>query len=134
MTKLTEDKRKSIDACLAVRKRIEKSFEDRLYTSRYCFFCNWASNGLGLEEAVATNRMHEKTHPEYAEWVANEISFDEVPAFLHDHECRLERCLCTCGCDKGPSCVLVFGPLCAVCIIRDGRGDKDHGMPEEAPK
>jgi hypothetical protein len=130
MPELDEAKRQSINARLAKHKEIEEGFKDKQYTSQNCRFCNWASNGLTLDEAIAKNREHERAHPEYEEFEANLLDFQEIRDSLHDHECKMELCSCKCGCKSGPFCTLVFGPLCSYCTIREGRGDDEHGLPE----
>ena len=121
-------KGKSSDAL----KAISAGFEDRQYISSHCRLCNWASNGLTWEESYQANERHEEQHEEYSAWT---VASDALPpwdtrASLHDHECALASCNCICGCEDGPFCTILFGRLCAVCMVRDGRGDKEHGSPE----
>lgn len=130
MPKLSDDKRKSIAERQAVTERIRKSFEGMQYTAQCCRFCNWASNGLTLDEARKANREHERIHPEQAEFDANLLSISEIPQMLHDHDCDMQKCSCKCGCQDGPFCILVFGPLCSYCAVRDIRGDDAHGEQE----
>ena len=88
MPLLDEDKRQSIDARLSKRQEIEQRFEGRQYISQHCRLCNWASNGLTLDEACEENDKHERSHPEYAEWEASQLGFEEIRESLHDHECQ----------------------------------------------
>ncbi len=127
MPKLDAAKRKSIDDRLALHKRLRDSFEGREYVSQHCHLCNWASNGLTLEEAIEANRKHEDTHPETAQIEATGISLKEIRESLHDHDCQMEYCICKCGCHDGPFCTICFGPLCSSCSVRAMRGDDEHG-------
>jgi hypothetical protein len=129
MPKLDDAKRQSIDARLAKHKEIMDKYKGKEYCSQSCRFCNWASNGLTLDEAIAENEKHERTHFEYDEFEANMIGIDEIRDSLHDHECKMELCACKCGCKVGPFCTLIFGPLCSTCMVREGRGDDEHGLP-----
>jgi len=130
MAKLDDAKRQSINTRLAKHKEVEEQYKNRQYASLSCRFCNWASNGLTLDEAIEENEKHERTHPEYAEWKANILGFDEIRDSLHDHECKMEYCACKCGCKDGPFCTLIFGPLCSVCQVREMRGYDEHGLPK----
>jgi hypothetical protein len=123
--------RESVNQRLALHQELAARFQDRQYTSQHCYWCNWASNGLTLDAAVAANREHEATHPENAENEASEIPLDELVAALHDHECQFADCVCICGCRESAGCILVFGPLCGVCAIRGIRGDSAHAAPEQ---
>lgn len=79
MPKLDEAKRQSINARLTKHKEIEDKFKDKQYYSQqHCRFCNWASNGLTIDEAIKENEKHERTHPEYVEWEDNKIGIDEI--------------------------------------------------------
>lgn len=127
MTILDKKKRKSIDERLALHKRLRDSFDGKKYSSQHCRLCNWASNGLTFEEAIRLNKEHEATHPEAAQIEATTIDPFELIASIHDHECKMELCTCKCGCQSGPFCTLVFGPLCSVCQVREMRGDSEHG-------
>lgn len=56
---------------------------------------------------------------------------DELRRAIHaDHQCVPGRCECICGCQQEMACKVAFGPLCSVCMIRDVRGDEDHGQIE----
>ncbi len=130
MSELTNAKRKSINDRLAVRIRIRDSFKDRQYVSQNCSLCSWASNGKSLDEAIAANQEHMSTvHPnEERALRESEVSPEEMVESVHDdHECQMARCVCTCGCSQVPFCMLVFGPLCSTCFVREIRGDREHG-------
>jgi len=127
MPRLDPETKQSIDNRLEVHERITQSFKGRQYIALHCRFCNWASNGLTLEEAIAKNRKHEAHHPEMAEWKANEIGISEIVDSLHDHDCEMALCACRCGCREGPFCHTVQGSLCSSCMIAEGRGHSEHG-------
>ena len=130
MAKLDDGTRKSIDERLAIHARIHKSFEDNQWTSQHCCFCNWASNGRTLEDAIEANQEHIKVEhqAEKAEMEATAIPIGELRASFHDHDCDQQLCICRCGCREGPFCVLVLGRLCIPCTVREGRGDSEHGL------
>lgn len=132
MPKLSEEKRISIDKRLARSQAITDKFKNKQYISQQCRLCGWHSNGLTIEEAIEENRKHEATHPELEEFNNNILDIDEVRDSLHDHECKMEYCVCKCGCKEGPFCSLVFGPLCSYCQVREMRGDPGHGLPGES--
>lgn len=127
MPRLTDKERKSINERMALQVKLLESFKGRQFVSQHCRLCNWASNGRTLEEAIKANKEHEATHPEIAQFRETELSPSELVASLHDHDCQLEFCACKCGCQSGPFCVLVDGPLCSACQVRESRGDKEHG-------
>ena len=127
MPKLDAEKRKSINERLALHEELRKSFEGRTYFTQHCHLCNWASNGLTFDEADEENQRHEATHPETAQIRVTEIDLWEVLLSLHDHDCQMALCSCKCGCQEGPFCVLVLGPLCSTCSVREMRGDSEHG-------
>jgi len=131
---LNDDKRQSINSRITRHNEIMKVFENKQFTSQYCRLCNWASNGLTLDEAIQENGKHEATHPELTGLDATLFDFDEIRVSLHDHECKMELCACKCGCKEGPFCTLVFGPLCSVCQVREMRGDCEHGLPDDKDK
>ena len=83
MPKLSDEQRESVNRRLAVHARIRAAFEGRRYVSQYCFFCNWASNGLTLDEAAEANQKHEDAHPEIAEYDRAEISLQELQDSFH---------------------------------------------------
>ena len=130
MPKLDDATRKSIDERLAIHDRICKSFEGNQWISQNCFLCNWASNGRTLNDAIEVNQEHVKAeHPvEKAAMEETEIPLDLLRASFHDHDCDRQLCICRCGCQEGPFCVLVLGPLCGICTTRAGRGDSEHGL------
>ena len=132
MPKLDPDKRASIEGRLAVHQRIMDSFKDKQYLAQHCHFCNWASNGLSLDEAIAENRRHEEMDhaTEVAEMQATYISMSELGDSFHDHECEMALCQCRCGCQSGPFCHTIMGPLCGNCMIAAGRGHDEHGKKE----
>ena len=127
MPKMTDEQRTFVNERLALHERIRASFKGREYTSQYCYLCNWASNGLTLDEAVEADAIHVKTHPEDAEMKATRIPMGELRDSLHDHECVYASCTCKCGCQDSAGCTLVLGPLCSTCLVKDGRGDSAHG-------
>ncbi len=131
---LTEEERTLVNTSLETSKRIRDSFADRQYASQHCRLCGWASNGLTFDQALEVSRSHEQTHPEYAEWTSSAIPIGLLQRSMHDHECQTAPCACKCGCIDSAGCIVgVFaGPLCAVCSIRTGRGDTDHGRVEDA--
>lgn len=130
MPKLTNSERKSIDERMAVHERIRATFEGRYYVYQTCYLCYWASNGRTLDEAVAANQEHiSATHPsEEALMRETEVSLSEFRGIIHDHDCQMAVCSCIHGCSVGPFCQNL-GPLCSTCVVRDGRGDKEHGEP-----
>jgi len=127
MAKLDSEKRQSINERMALHTSLRKSFEECRYFNQCCNLCNWASNGLTAGEAIAENRKHEATHPETAQIKATMLSFQEIRDSLHDHDCKMAICACKCGCQNGPFCTTVAGPLCASCMIAEGRGHDEHG-------
>lgn len=126
---LDNETRKSISERHEIHQRIYGSFKGHYYVAVHCNLCNWTSNGLTLDEAVRANKVHKRIHPEEAQLDATEISPEEEIAFLHDHECNMVYCNCKCGCHEGPFCD-ILGTLCSVCVVRDMRGDKEHGKIE----
>ena len=131
MPNLNDGKRQSINERLALHKELYGHYKDRQYISQHCHLCNWVSNGLTIEEAIKANKEHEATHPETAQLAATQIGVGEIRDSLHDHECQMAKCACKCGCQVGPFCTLVFGPLCSVCSVREMRGDHEHGLRGE---
>lgn len=128
---LDQETRARVAKGLAERERIRQSFVGRSFVSVHCYLCQWASNGLTYEEAESANRVHVWLHPEDALMRAMPIGIRDLQRSLHDHECEMIHCTCICGCQDGPFCN-VMGSLCATCLIRDGRGDKEHSK-KEAP-
>lgn len=130
MPKLSDERRAKVEDSITRRAAILKAVrEQAYYTAQHCHFCNWASNGLTREEAVAGNKMHEATHPEYAEYMALQLPVQELLSAMHDHECDLRECACKCGHPPdGKFCILVLGPLCSVCLTRANCGDSEHGL------
>lgn len=131
MPRLTDAQRDSINRRSAATDEVRK--RNRAlpqYYSQHCNFCNWASNGQTIDEVIAANSQHiqEQHAADMAIIEANRLELNEIPASLHDHECEKALCRCKCGCDAGPFCILVGGPLCSVCQVREGRGDDDHGV------
>ena len=126
--KLDDKKRQSINERLALHEELRAHYKDRQYMGQQCHLCGWTSNELTLDKAIEANKKHEATHPETAQIAATEIGMDEIRDSLHDHECVRAKCACKCGCQEGPFCVLVFGPLCSVCTVREMRGDDEHGL------
>lgn len=134
MPKLTDEER----AILAESDRLHKmAFESYLgsgpkYTAQYCRVCNRANNGRDLDEAVAANHRHEYgVHPALKEWDAYQrthAGFRLSIKALHDHDCPEQFCECRCGCKVGPYCGIIGGRLCATCVIREGRGESEHGV------
>ncbi len=133
MPRLPEDQRQFVNTRIARHQQIKETFKGRQYTSQHCHLCNWASNGQTLDDAVTNNREHEAAHPEWAEWVAATIPAQDLLDSIHDHDCDMRNCVCKCGCQQGPFCILIFGGLCSVCQIRDQRGDESHGNLTEPP-
>lgn len=133
MPRLDGEKRQSINARLARHTAIRASFEERLYVTVHCYLCNWSSNGLTYDEAAEANRAHiAATHAaEDAEMRATEISPMEIRDSLHDHDCEMAMCACKCGCERGPFCHTVMGPLCSTCMLAEKRGNGEHGEREE---
>ena len=129
MTEIDQALRADIQDRIARRRAIEDAMPQ--YSSQHCRLCNWATNGLDWEETLTAAAAHEEAHPEYQEWRSSTLSAKEIRATLHDHECTMVRCACVCGggggCSGGSAFCDIFGALCAVCAIRDGRGDKTHG-------
>lgn len=131
MPKLDSEKRQSINERLALYTRIRESFKGKGYVTQHCALCNWASNGLTIEEAIKVSKLHDATHPETAQIEAAEINIDELRDLMHDHECIMALCSCKCGCREGPFCTLIFGSCCSVCSTRETRGDNEHGEKVE---
>jgi hypothetical protein len=124
---LSDEERAAIQARQDVHDRITAKLREVQYRSYHCRLCNWASNGLTIDEAWEANLAHERSHPEYNAWTANTVPMSDIPKALHDHDCVIADCVCICGCSKSAGCILIFGPLCSVCVIRANRGDSAHG-------
>ena len=131
MPLLSDEERRSINERLQRENAIRAVFEDRQCLTIHCYLCNWASNGLTIEEAEGLNRRHEKRHLETAELESIEVSPAEFFALVHDHECDMGYCSCKCGCQDGRFCRTVLGPLCSGCLIREQQGDTGHGERPE---
>lgn len=131
MPLLSEQDRQRINEASDALKAIRDSFEGRQYFSMHCRLCNWASNGLTSDEAFQASKEHEQHHKEYSAWTAagDALTPVDTVAILHDHECVMASCNCICGCQDGSFCTFLFGRLCSVCVVRDRRGDKEHGPP-----
>lgn len=132
--KLSDAERYSINRRLKRHQEIYDVFKGSRYTSQHCRYCNWASNGLNLDRATAEDRAHiQAMHAvEDAEIQATEILLSELQRSLHDHDCQIADCACKCGCKQSAGCILLFGPLCGVCTIRENRGDNEHGEKGDA--
>ena len=122
---LETEKRQRINAQRARRQEIHDAMPK--YLQLHCKLCNWAVNALTFDDAIEGVKVHQETHPEFEEWTTLTIPMNEIRDSLHDHECQQKKCSCICGCDDGPFCTLVFGPLCSVCMVRESRGDSEHG-------
>lgn len=122
----------SIEARLAVHDRIHKSFEGKRWVPVSCYLCGWYSNGRTFDEARAVDKAHIATEhaTELAEMNASYIPPSELRDSWHDHECNFQDCMCRCGCRQSAGCTVGFGPLCATCMVREGRGDSAHGEKE----
>ena len=129
MPKLDEAVRRKIEERIAMHDAIRQSFKGHQWMSYSCYLCNWASNGRTFDEAYALDKEHiHKEHPvEDAQMRVHQVPMGEIIASLHDHDCTEVYCSCICGCTEGPFCGLLFGSMCSVCVVRDGRGDKEHG-------
>ena len=132
MPRLSDEQRARLDRVNEVHQRIRQSFEGRQFTSQHCRFCNWSSNGRTFEEAMDANRQHEATHTEQVEYDSTHLAVSEIVASLHDHDCQMALCTCKCGCTQGPFCIILFGPLCSVCLVRSNRGYPECGEKQEA--
>ena len=126
MTELTIDER------IARRREIEDA--QPTYIQRHCALCQYAINALNWEQLdkLLKHCMSRDSHPEYKEWNSLALSFREIRDVLHaDHECPMVHCVCKCGCTEGPFCGIIAGDLCAVCMVKEGRGYSEHGNKEE---
>jgi hypothetical protein len=65
MPKLSDEERAAIQARQDVHDRIATKLREVQYLSLHCRLCNWASNGLTIDEAGEANLAHERSHPEY---------------------------------------------------------------------
>lgn len=124
---LSDEERAAIQARQDAAESIRAMFENRPYYSTHCRLCNWASNGLTPDEAWEASLAHEHSHPEYEAWTTATVPMSDLLKALHDHDCVIADCVCICGCRESAGCILTFGPLCSVCIIRAIRGDSAHG-------
>ena len=129
MPRMDLNTRARIETQTARRRQIEEA--QPRYVQIHCHLCNWASNGLTLQEASQANRQHEEDHPEYTEWTTLKVPLDEIVQVVHDHDCQMANCACRCGCTEGPFCQLTLGALCGVCSVREIRGDTQHGEKGE---
>ena len=60
------------------------------------------------------------------------LDADEFWDKLHSgHVCESGRCECRCGCQVLIGCKTILGPLCSHCMLRETRGDDEHGAREE---
>ena len=140
MPKLNDEPRGLVTEQDRLYRAAFKTYTGFQYVSQNCRVCNMASSRETLEAAIKANRIHENNHTgvkEYDEFSRNHFGFDLMRDALHDHDCQMKSCICRCGCDDGLFCVLVMGSLCSVCMVRDLRGDDEHGNPvphEELPR
>ena len=127
MPRLTGEQRRKLDEHTTEVETIRVAFQDRQWIQQHCRLCNWASNGLSFDAATAENQRHEATHPESKRLAAIELPTSDLIASLHDHDCVEGDCECKCGCKEECGCKLMFGPLCASCLLRHGRNSV-HGV------
>lgn len=128
MPKLPDDQRQSIAARLAAARAVREQFEGHYFFTAQCGLCNWASNGVSPDDANAGSRDHQaRMHAqENAILEANRLSMAEIQASFHDHDCVMATCRCICGCEDGPFCHIILGPLCGACMLSSNRGDSAH--------
>ena len=130
MPRLTGEQRRKLDEHTTEVETIRVAFQDRQWIQQHCRLCNWASNGLSFDAAIAENQRHEATHPTFPEskrLAAIELPTSDLIASLHDHDCVEGDCECKCGCKEECGCKLMFGPLCVNCLLRHGRNSV-HGV------
>lgn len=101
---------------------------DGRWAQAFCYYCGRASQSRNLERAIKANARHERTHPEFKEPEPIGTLVEQLHA---DHECVSGPCECRCGCRDQTGCQQLFGALCTHCMVREMRGDDEHG---EAPK
>ena len=135
MPKLTDEQRARAAERDALHKKAFEDYGGPRHVSQHCRVCNWASNGPTLDEADAINREHEHRHPHVKEWdeKAIAIPITEMSAYFHDHDCVFGICTCACGCQEEAGCLLVSSGMCAVCMVKAGRGDGEHGAAPGTP-
>ena len=125
MPELDKETRQKLASQAARLKKIEDSMPT--YVQIPYRLCNYAENGLNLALARQNATIHEETHPGFEEWNSLRMPASQIREAIHDHECILTTCQCRSGCAEGPFCNLIFGDLCAICIVRDIRMDSEHG-------
>jgi len=97
------------------------------YASVFCHYCGWASQSRDMERAIKANDRHERRHAEYVEPPTMEQVMADIDAEHAAHDCHPGPCVCKCGCSLPVNCSVMFGPMCSTCMIRDQRGDPEHG-------
>lgn len=119
--------------------RIEAKYHTKQKHHFECRLCGEMITALGAREVDEALDKHEKSHPEYAEWIAlsQEFSLTDLPKLLHDHDCVFVKCACICGCQANicvadvPENERNIPMLCDMCSLYQGRGHIEHRLSSE---
>lgn len=146
MPKLTDEQRQQIQDHDKHYKdfwdKIENKYRKHQKRHANCRICGESITTTLPNDIFEVLVKHEKTHPEYDEWIKlnSEISVNNVLAAFHDHDCVNVKCACQCGCDTR-FCVADLPPeeqnkpmICSMCELYQSRGHIEHRLPQEANK
>lgn len=128
MPKLDPATRADLGRRIATQIRINERSQRQQYFALHCRYCNWTSNGLTLEDAIASNKQHESAHSEKADLEAVALTDAEWDSFVHDHDCIPGTCACACGCHEPVTCKIAM-PVCGACFTAVCKGKAGHNTP-----
>jgi hypothetical protein len=119
--------------------KIEAKYHTKEKRHVECRLCGEMVTRIAPDDVFEALREHEKSHPEYEDWIAlgREFSITDLPALLHDHDCTFVKCTCICGCQSSicvadlPENKRNVPMLCELCVLYQGRGHVEHRLPSE---
>jgi len=120
-------------------KRIEKKYHKQKKRHVECRLCGDMITTIEPDNNYEAWEKHERSHPEYAEWIAlrSEFSIADLSKLLHDHDCVFVKCACICGCQSNicvadlPEDERNIPMLYELCELYEGRGHVEHRLPSE---
>jgi len=143
MPKLSESKRKQWEDYKHHSDDFWAMIEAKYHTKHKrhaeCRLCGDMITAVEPDDAFEVLEKHERSHPEYAEWItlSEEFSLADLPKVLHDHDCVFVQCACMCGCQSSicvadlPEAKRNIPMLCDMCELYQGRGHIEHRLASE---
>lgn len=123
----------------AFYSKIEAKYQKNKKRHIECRLCGDMVTTIEPKDVFEVLLEHEKSHPEYDEWVAlgREFPITALSGIWHDHDCIYVKCACICGC-KSDICVANLPEdkrnipmLCDMCVLYQDRGHVEHRLSSE---